>query len=199
MNLVFIITTRKVEDTGMASNPRVSLNSETSVLHLDLSRYINTSSLPTAKTENTLLVLPNSLMASHTECVSCNISNIVKLSRACMWQKPGSGGGAGKKPPRDVPRGHLAVTVGEARRRFVIRADYLNHPLLQQLLDQAYEEYGQCKEGPLAIPCDEFLFQKIIHSLASQFSCSVNEKRLVLSLWRESRPLLNSFSRGSMC
>lgn len=130
----------------------------------------------------------------HAESVRCNISDIVKLPKTRMPRKPGSG----KKPPRDVPPGHLAVTVGEARRRFVIRADYLNHPLLQQLLDEAYEEYGQSKEGPLAIPCDEFLFQNIIRSLASQFSRNVKEKKLMLMrLWRDSRPLLNSFSRAS--
>lgn len=179
---LWFITARKVEDTNVQH-----------LDHLDLSR-LKISSLPTQKTRTPLV---SSFMASHTECVRCNISNIVKLRRTCMWRKPGSGGG--KKPPRDVPPGHVAVTVGEARRRFVIRADYLNHPLLQQLLDQAYEEYGQSKEGPLAIPCDEFLFQNIIHSLASQFSCNVNEKKLVLSLWKDSGPLLNGFSRGSTC
>ncbi|XP_027938439.1 auxin-responsive protein SAUR50-like [Vigna unguiculata] len=85
---------------------------------------------------------------------------------SCMWLKSASGGGSGKKPPpRDVPPGHLAVMVGEeAKRRFVIRADYLNHPLLQKLLDQ-YEGYGFNKSGPLAIPCDEYLFQDIIQAL----------------------------------
>nr|POF09425.1 auxin-responsive protein saur71 [Quercus suber] len=60
--------------------------------------------------------------------------------------------------PQDVPPGHLAVKVGEASKRFVIRADYLNHPVIRQLLDQAYEENVHNKSGPLAIPCDEFLF-----------------------------------------
>ncbi|KAL6138444.1 hypothetical protein ACLB2K_063727 [Fragaria x ananassa] len=73
--------------------------------------------------------------------------------------------GGEKKPPQDVPRGHLAVVVGEARRWFVVRADFLNHPVLRQLLDQAYEEYGHANPGPLAIPCDEFLFEDIVHSL----------------------------------
>lgn len=111
-----------------------------------------------------------------------------------MWPKHGSG----KKPPADVPRGHLAVMVGEAKRRFVIRADYLNHPALQQLLDQAYEGYGFNKSGPLAIPCDEFLFEDIIQSLRdgtnpSQSSCHVPLKKLELSMSKDSVPLLQGF------
>ncbi|KAK3006194.1 hypothetical protein RJ639_017733 [Escallonia herrerae] len=60
--------------------------------------------------------------------------NIVKFNRmACMWAKQPRIGK--KKPPHDVPPGHVAATVGEAGRRFVIRAGYLNHPILRQQLD----------------------------------------------------------------
>lgn len=109
-----------------------------------------------------------------------------------MWRKLAEGGE--KKLPHDVPPGHLAVMVGEAGKRFVMRADYLNHPIFRQLLDQAYEEYGHNNNGPLAIPCNEFLFQDIIHSLrgdadVSQFS----------SLYKDSTPLLQGFARGSTC
>ncbi|XP_027363198.1 auxin-responsive protein SAUR50-like [Abrus precatorius] len=116
---------------------------------------------------------------------------------SCMWRKNGCGGSE-KKPPADVPRGHLAVTVGEAKRRFVIRADYLNHPLLQQLLEQAsYEGYGFNKSGPLAIPCDEFLFENIIQSLQRQpharrsSSTHVPLKNLHHSFSKDSLPLLH--------
>ncbi|XP_057426789.1 auxin-induced protein 15A-like [Lotus japonicus] len=114
---------------------------------------------------------------------------------ACMWRKNGGCGSSGKKLPPDVPRGHLAVTVGEAKKRFVIRADYLNHPLLQQLLDQeAYEGNGFNKSGPLAIPCDEFLFEDILHSLRRSSSSShVPTKKLDLSLSKDSVSLLQGF------
>jgi SAUR family protein len=49
---------------------------------------------------------------------------------ACMWRRFARGDE--KKPPRDVPPGHLAVIVGEASRRFVIRADYVNHPVFRE-------------------------------------------------------------------
>lgn len=142
-------------------------------------------------------------MAPLTKHSRCDICHIVKLTTmACMWQRLARGGK--KKPPRDVPPGHLAVIVGEASKRFVIRADYLNHPVFQQLLDQAYEEYGHNKSGPLEIPCDEFLFEDIIQSLGGdtdtgQFSCHVAVEKLGLSSWRDSRPLLQSFARRSTC
>ncbi|CAK9315957.1 unnamed protein product, partial [Citrullus colocynthis] len=42
-----------------------------------------------------------------------------------------------------IPKGHLAVYVGEAqRRRFVVPVSYLSHPSFQTLLSQAEEEFG---------------------------------------------------------
>ncbi|KAK4786195.1 hypothetical protein SAY86_002884 [Trapa natans] len=60
-------------------------------------------------------------------------------------------------PPPDVPAGYLAVVVGSARRRYVVKVAYLNHPIFAGLLVQAEEEYGFARPGPLAIPCDEAL------------------------------------------
>ncbi|KAF3441739.1 hypothetical protein FNV43_RR15654 [Rhamnella rubrinervis] len=100
--------------------------------------------------------------------------------------------------PRDVPSGHLGVIVGKTRRRFVIRADYLNHPVFQQLLQLAHEEYGYNKIGPLTISCNEFFFEQILSSLRcgpsmSQFSCPVPGDALGFSSWSDSRPLLHDF------
>ncbi|KAL4328512.1 hypothetical protein S83_042648 [Arachis hypogaea] len=60
----------------------------------------------------------------------------------------------------DVPKGYLAVYVGDNMRRFVIPISYLNQPLFQELLSQVEEEYGYDHPmGGLTIPCshDEFL------------------------------------------
>ena len=55
---------------------------------------------------------------------------------------------------QDVPKGCLAVYVGEVlRRRFVVPISYLSEPAFQELLSQAEEEFGFVhSEGGLTIP-----------------------------------------------
>ncbi|MFS7993865.1 putative small auxin-up RNA [Helianthus anomalus] len=105
--------------------------------------------------------------------------------------------------PSDVPAGHVAVSVGSNCRRFVVRATYLNHPVFNKLLVQAEEEFGFSHSGPLAIPCDEYLFEEIILFLSRSDStgnravnfeefqrhCHVG-MRSNIDFWPESRPLL---------
>nr|AMQ09557.1 small auxin up regulated protein [Boehmeria nivea] len=68
----------------------------------------------------------------------------------------------------DVPKGYLAVYVGEDRdmKRFVIPVSYLNQPSFQDLLSQAEEEFGfDHPMGGLTIPCTEEAFVDIISRL----------------------------------
>jgi SAUR family protein len=66
----------------------------------------------------------------------------------------------------DVPKGYLAVYVGEKQKRFVIPVSYLNQPLFQNLLSQAEEEFGYDHPmGGLTIPCTEDFFQNITSRL----------------------------------
>ncbi|XP_030518374.1 auxin-responsive protein SAUR23-like [Rhodamnia argentea] len=60
----------------------------------------------------------------------------------------------------DVPRGHVAVYVGEVqRKRFLIPVSFLNHPSFRELLRRAEEEYGfEHPMGGLTIPCKEDAF-----------------------------------------
>ncbi|TVU43594.1 hypothetical protein EJB05_10075, partial [Eragrostis curvula] len=54
----------------------------------------------------------------------------------------------------DVPRGHMAVYVGERLKRFVIPTACLNHPTFVTLLKRVEDEFGfdhRC--GGLTIPC----------------------------------------------
>ncbi|KAH6768966.1 hypothetical protein C2S51_014302 [Perilla frutescens var. frutescens] len=55
--------------------------------------------------------------------------------------------------------GCLSIYVGEERERFVIKTEYVNHPLFKALLEEAESEYGYSCEGPLLLPCnvDHFL------------------------------------------
>nr|AMQ09573.1 small auxin up regulated protein [Boehmeria nivea] len=74
-------------------------------------------------------------------------------------------GGGGKKQAviRDVPKGCLAVMVGQQggdQKRFVVPVMYFNHPLFMQLLKEAEEEYGFDQKGTITIPChvEEFRY-----------------------------------------
>ncbi|CAH1414406.1 unnamed protein product [Lactuca virosa] len=60
----------------------------------------------------------------------------------------------------DVPRGYLAVYVGEIqKKRFVVPLSYLDQPLFQDLLRRSEEEYGfNYPMGGLTIPCQEKAF-----------------------------------------
>ncbi|XP_015581362.1 auxin-induced protein 15A-like [Ricinus communis] len=67
----------------------------------------------------------------------------------------------------DVPKGYVAVYVGEnQRKRFVIPISYLNQPSFQDLLSQAEEEFGYDHPmGALTLPCSENVFFDVISSL----------------------------------
>ncbi|MQM03605.1 hypothetical protein Taro_036395 [Colocasia esculenta] len=66
-----------------------------------------------------------------------------------------SGGG-------DVPKGFLAVCVGEEMRRFVIPTEHLSHRAFVALLQEAEEEFGFQHEGVLRIPCEVSVFESIL-------------------------------------
>ncbi|KAK7312277.1 hypothetical protein VNO77_36034 [Canavalia gladiata] len=61
----------------------------------------------------------------------------------------------------ELPKGYLAVYVGERMKRFVIPISYLNQPSFQDLLNEAEEEFGYDHPmGGLTIPCREDVFQQ---------------------------------------
>ena len=66
----------------------------------------------------------------------------------------------------EVPKGHLAVYVGDQMKRFVIPISYLNQPSFQDLLSQAEEEFGYLHPtGGLTIPCREDVFLNVTSRL----------------------------------
>ncbi|KAF7010736.1 hypothetical protein CFC21_025111 [Triticum aestivum] len=69
---------------------------------------------------------------------------------------------AASGPP---PKGHLAVSVGPAMRRFVIPTEYLKHQAFAALLREAEEEFGFQQEGLLRIPCDVPAFEAILRAV----------------------------------
>ncbi|KAG2285424.1 hypothetical protein Bca52824_045028 [Brassica carinata] len=64
--------------------------------------------------------------------------------------------------PKDVPKGHLVVYVGEESVRFVIKISLLAHPLFKALLDQAQDAYGFSADARLWIPCDVSTFLDVV-------------------------------------
>ncbi|XP_030491476.1 auxin-responsive protein SAUR15-like [Cannabis sativa] len=71
-----------------------------------------------------------------------------------------------------VPKGHFAVYVGKEsevmkNKRFVVPISYLKHPLFQDLLIKAAQEFGfdHHPKGPITIPCAEQDFINLISSL----------------------------------
>ncbi|KAJ4964008.1 hypothetical protein NE237_023947 [Protea cynaroides] len=139
----------------------------------------------------------------------CGIRHIVRLRQMLRrWRQKAAlaarkSTGNGRSIPSDVPSGHVAISVGSSSRRFVVRTTYLNHPVFKKLLVQAEEEYGFTNQGPLAIPCDENLFEEIIQFLSRSDSAG-NSARFVnledfqmscgsrsnLDTWTDSWPLL---------
>ena len=82
----------------------------------------------------------------------------------CPWpclhhlHKISSDSGNSVSIPKDVPKGHMAVYVGQSLKRYVIKITLLEHPLFRALLDQARDEYGFATISKLCIPCDENMF-----------------------------------------
>ncbi|GAA0171074.1 hypothetical protein LIER_25194 [Lithospermum erythrorhizon] len=62
-----------------------------------------------------------------------------------------------------VPKGHFPVYVGEAEKtRFIVPISYLSHPMFQELLGRAEEEFGfDHPMGALTIPCKKDAFLKL--------------------------------------
>ncbi|XP_044463937.1 auxin-responsive protein SAUR71 [Mangifera indica] len=61
-----------------------------------------------------------------------------------------------------VPKGYLAVCVGEELKRFIIPTQYLSHQAFHILLREAEEEFGFQQTGVLRIPCKVSVFQNIV-------------------------------------
>lgn len=64
-----------------------------------------------------------------------------------------------------VPEGCFSVYVGEERQRFVIKTEYVNHPLFKLLLEEAESEFGFHSDGPLVLPCNVDVFCSVLSVL----------------------------------
>lgn len=62
----------------------------------------------------------------------------------------------------EVPKGFLAVYVGEHMKRYVMPTEYLCRPAFKELMERAAEVFGYEHEGGLRIPCDEEAFEETL-------------------------------------
>ena len=85
-----------------------------------------------------------------------------------QWDLLSSGTEDEESIPKDVPKGHLVVYVGEELKRFVIHVSFLDHPLFRALLDRAQEVYEFNPDSKLCIPCDETIFLGVLRYVGSQ-------------------------------
>ncbi|XP_052207618.1 auxin-responsive protein SAUR71-like [Diospyros lotus] len=69
-----------------------------------------------------------------------------------------------KNRAKVAPVGHLVVYVGEEMERFVLKAELLNHPIFVKLLNASAQEYGYEQRGALRIPCDVFVFERVLEA-----------------------------------
>lgn len=66
------------------------------------------------------------------------------------------------KKGRVAPEGCFSVYVGPQRQRFVVKTQYLNHPLFKMLLEEAESEFGYDTQGPLMLPCNVDIFYRVL-------------------------------------
>ncbi|XVE53926.1 hypothetical protein DITRI_Ditri03aG0041400 [Diplodiscus trichospermus] len=71
------------------------------------------------------------------------------------------------EPPPDVPKGYLAVYVGQELRRFIIPTSYLSHHVFKILLEKAEEEFGYDHNGGLTLPCEIETFKYLLKCIES--------------------------------
>ncbi|KAI6682700.1 hypothetical protein NL676_028613 [Syzygium grande] len=88
--------------------------------------------------------------------------NVVMKRLVRKWMKMDKTRGA--VAPAPVPAGCFPVYVGEGdqKERFVVKMEYVNHPLFKSLLEDAVSEYGFRSRGPLSLPCHPNFFFKVL-------------------------------------
>ncbi|CAH8367303.1 unnamed protein product [Eruca vesicaria subsp. sativa] len=69
-----------------------------------------------------------------------------------------------KSPP---PHGCFTVYVGPTKQRIVVKTKMLNHPLFNNLLEEAETEYGYRCDGPIVLPCEVDFFFKVMADMES--------------------------------
>lgn len=76
----------------------------------------------------------------------------------------------GRSSPASIPKGHLAVYVGEGHDdacRVLVPVIYFNHPLFADLLREAEKVFGFNHPGGIQIPCQKSEFEVVKMKIAA--------------------------------
>ncbi|KAI3780886.1 hypothetical protein L2E82_10879 [Cichorium intybus] len=92
-----------------------------------------------------------------------------RITQAKQFLKRSLSNGSSKTKSTDIPKGCLAVYVGEQeKKRFLVPVWLLRRPCFQELLDQAEEEFGYNHPmGGLTLPCSEYTFTDLASRLGT--------------------------------
>ncbi|XVE65025.1 hypothetical protein DITRI_Ditri07aG0148700 [Diplodiscus trichospermus] len=111
---------------------------------------------------------------------------LLRGTKGLCNSKPGGGyiqlGEEGAKTV-GVPKGHLAVYVGESEghtRRVLVPVIYFNHPLFGELLTEAERVYGFNQSGGITLPCGISEFEKVKMRIADWDHCRRKQHRRYL-------------------
>ncbi|CAM8941731.1 unnamed protein product [Rhodiola kirilowii] len=145
-------------------DPSPSYLFTTTSIYAQASGLIKSSKLETTfKPIPAFKILSSSISLSLKSKMAFRLSGIVQAKKILRRSFSGSRSASSA----DVPKGYLAVYVGESQKRMVVPIVYLNQPAFQVLLNQAEEEFGfDHPNGGLTIPCSEDAFNE----LTSQFN-----------------------------
>ncbi|KAJ0095813.1 hypothetical protein Patl1_16987 [Pistacia atlantica] len=105
----------------------------------------------------------NLIVKTWERCKSIGRSSKLKL-KSKSWPRMDASATSFERPRkrRVAPEGCFSVYVGPQKQRFVIKTEYVNHPLFKLLLEEAESEYGFNSEGPLVLPCKVDVFCKVL-------------------------------------
>ncbi|CAN8253461.1 unnamed protein product [Cochlearia groenlandica] len=65
------------------------------------------------------------------------------------------------------PHGFFALYVGPTKQRIMVKTKLVNHPLFKNLLEEAENEYGYIRDGPIVLPCEVDHFLNILAHIKS--------------------------------
>lgn len=104
-----------------------------------------------------------------------------------------------------VPKGYLAVCVGEELKRFTIPTEHLGHQAFQILLREAEEEFGFQQTGVLRIPCEVAVFESILkmvegkEDMFSSQECRLSIEEMMIEYCSENQLAYSHHPQSPLC